>query len=337
MRRKIAILGSGAFGIALAIHFSRRKDYDVKLWVHSRATMDLANTRHITKKYPTITLRKDLFISTDVRQVLHGSEIIISAISSNFLREFLHNAAGIWPKEIIVISVTKGMELNTLMRMTEIIKEELRIPNEKIAVLSGPNLAHEIAQGKSATTVIASNNKATLDICQKYIHMEPYFRVYSSNDVLGVELSGAAKNVIAIAAGICDSKPERIGENERASLLVRGAKEIKRLCFKLGSDPELFSDLACHGDIFVTCSSTESRNYKYGREIGAECDPDVAATRISGIAEGINTARVLRKLSEIHEVRMPISKAVYDVITKQTNVNEAINTLLRSGGKAEYD
>ena len=333
--KQIAILASGAFGVALANLFTKMK-YNVKLWVRKRDTADLINTFHRFERLGrNIVLDDELYADTDVKSVLEGSDVIISAIVSDKLRSFLNENATLFPKDAIIVSGSKGLEESTCKRMTEIIEEELKITKDIIAVLSGPNLASEIGYGMSSTAVIAAHNKETLKICLDCIHSE-YFRIYTSEDVIGVELGGAAKNVIAVASGLCVFNQSRLGTNEMAALATRGAREIKRLGVALGANPDTFFGLSCYGDIIATCTPS-SRNYQYGQAIGRGGDPDEVIKNLRGVAEGVISVRALHKLSKKHKVRMPICTAVYGVITKKLGVEIAIAQLMKSGGKSEED
>ena len=336
MQHKITVVGSGAFGVAIANHLVER-GYDVKLLAKNQNVADLINKHHRSDRLRGISLSEKLKAYTDLSSAFDESDIIISAIVSHKLRGFLVDTASYWPKNAIIISASKGLEEDTFDRMSQIIIKELGISSKQVAVLSGPNLAKEIAQGKGSSSVIASESQETIDICQDLLHSST-FRVYTRKDVIGVELCGAAKNVIAIAAGMCSSANTLLlGENERAALATRGKEEIKRLGLVLGANAGTFDGLAGVGDIMVTCTSPASRNYQFGHQVGKGNKPEDVLENISGEVEGLKTVYPLYGLAKKHNVRMPIVFAVYGVVTGQITVEQAVNSLMLSGGKPEED
>jgi glycerol-3-phosphate dehydrogenase (NAD(P)+) len=310
MQKKTAVLGSGAWGTALANMLQARGESDVTLW--SRNKEKAAELKEgYASSLGGLALSKGLRIETDAKEALRDSDAVVCVVVSFGLREFLAKARSFWPREALVVNACKGLEESTGKRMSELFMEELPwMDKSQLAQLSGPNLAGEIALGKPASTVIASPSIETAEFFQRMFHSDT-FRAYASNDLAGVELGGAIKNVIAIAAGICHGL--ELGDNCVAALATRGIREISRLGEKLGAKPETFAGLAGFGDVLVTCVSPQSRNRSLGEAIGRGGDPRELLAQRSSV-EGAHTVKALKALAQQTSTALPVSDIVYRVL-----------------------
>ena len=332
MYNKIAVLGAGAWGIALADLLTRR-GRRVELWARTADAADTINREHRSPRLYDIPLHPDLRAFTDAGRVLRDADAVVSVIVSHKLRGFLREIADLWPSGACVISASKGLEVDTCKRMTQVLADELpTLSPNKIAVLSGPNLAGEVALGKPASSVVAARHDDTVRFFQQMFHSD-IFRVYTNADVVGLELGGAIKNVIAIAAGMCSGL--NLGDNAIAAVATRGIAEIKRLGVKMGAHPETFSGLAGFGDVVVTCCGRGSRNRGIGEEIGRGKPPAQAITEKKSVAEGVHTVEALYRLSREMRVALPISEVVYRVLFDGLPVDRAVAELMSRDAKAE--
>ncbi|MCL2812207.1 MAG: NAD(P)-dependent glycerol-3-phosphate dehydrogenase [Clostridia bacterium] len=321
---KIAVLGAGAWGTTLAKHLCEQGKY-VELWSYSQKTAGDINHHHRIEKLKEITLPADLKAYTDPEHALKDADIVISAIVSTGLREFLKKTRRFWPTKAKVLSTTKGLEANSGKRMSEVILEELDIDQSQIAILSGPNLAMDVAKCLPVISNIASYDQSTALFFQELL-LSKNFRPYTNDDVVGVELNGAIKNVIAIAAGICYGMG--LGQSIRAGIVARAMQEIWRVSEKMGADLKTSLGISGIGDIILTCTATASRNHIFGERIGkGESVRDVMAD-ISIIAEGKNTVVAMYNLSQAYDLKMPICKVVYDIITEKISLKQAFHYLL---------
>jgi glycerol-3-phosphate dehydrogenase (NAD(P)+) len=319
MVKKMAVLGAGAWGITLANMLSAREEFDVFIWSRNPSVAEEIKGGQAAA-LAGVSLHKGIRVSTGAAEVLDGADVVASAVVSFGLRDFLKAAGSFWPRKAMVVNACKGLEETSGKRMSQIFFEELPwLEARQLAVLSGPNLALEIALGKPASTVIASQNIETAEFFQSIFHSDS-FRAYASSDVAGVEFGGAIKNVIAIAAGICHGL--ELGDNCVAALATRGIREISRLGAKFGAMPETFAGLAGFGDILVTCVSPQSRNRSLGEAIGRGASPEkVLAERKS--VEGIHTVKALKRLSMEHNTHLPISEIVNRVLFEGFPAKEA--------------
>ena len=293
MSRKVTILGAGAFGTALGKFLTGNK-CDVALWAHSEKTANDINNLHKTDKLKhegkNVVLPQTLKAYTDIEFVLNHSELIISTIISSGLRDFLEKSKEFWAKDFHLLSTTKGLEENSGKRMTELYADILGINESNIAVLSGPNLAIDIAIGRPVVSVIASKSNDTLNIFENLFTTDDYiFRLSKTDDVVGVELNGAIKNALAIVAGIYYGMG--LGESMRAGISALGMREIRMLCDLMGGNPITSADIAGYGDASLTCTSEDSRNHKFGEKIGRnpKSIANVMNEKRASIVEGLNT------------------------------------------------
>jgi len=328
---RIAVLGDGGWGTTLAIHL-HHKGYGVTLWgAFDSYITYLKKNRINTKFLPGIKIPRGLNITSDIEGALSDKDVVILAIPSQYMRSILRRAKPYIDRHnSILVSVTKGIENKTQMRMSEVISDELG--RVKLGVLSGPTIAHELAKGMPTAAVIASS----LDEVRHYlqnIFISDRFRIYGNDDVIGVELGGSLKNIIAIACGISDGLG--FGTNTKAALLSRGLVEISRLGVALGAKANTFSGISGLGDLVTTCISPYSRNRYVGEQIGKGKKLKQVIAHMQMIAEGVPTAKSAYELSIRHKVDMPIIKEVHSVLYKNKNPLQAVEDLMTREKKAE--
>jgi glycerol-3-phosphate dehydrogenase (NAD(P)+) len=328
---KIGVLGDGGWGTTLALHLFK-KGYGVCLWGAFPEYVEVLKVKRENLKFlPGIKIPKEISISSDLKDVIEKSELLILAIPSLFMRSVLKKVKTFNLKNKIILSVTKGIENNTLMRMSEVIQEELG--NVNLAVLSGPTIAYEVARGVPTTCVIASKDEKLSNSLQE-IFMTERFRVYTNSDLVGVELGGALKNTIAIACGISDGLG--YGANTKAALLARGLVEITGLGIAMGAKKETFSGISGLGDLVTTCISPYSRNRTVGERIGrGEKLKDILSS-MEMVAEGVYTTKSAYKLSLKYNVELPITKEVYLVLYRNKKPLKAVDDLMRREKKKEF-
>jgi len=326
----VCILGDGSWGTTLAILLAK-KGLKVKLWSAFPAYAGILKTTRKNKKFlPGITIPDEVKITSDIYEAIDDSNAIIIAIPSQFLRNVISKLKGMRIDAKILISVVKGIENKTFERPSELIEDE--IGNLDIAVLSGPTIACEIAKGLPASCVVASASKETVKQAQE-LFMSERFRVYTSTDMIGVELGGALKNIIAIAAGISDGL--KLGTNAKAALFTRGLVEMKRLGVALGAEQETFNGLSGIGDLLTTCISLYSRNRRVGEEITRGKKLSEIVEKMDMVAEGIETTRSVYGLSKKMGVDMPITEQVYQVLFLEKNPHTAVSDLMLRDRKRE--
>ena len=319
---KIAILGAGSWGTALGQVLSENGS-DVCLWHHKMDFVKVINQTHEHPFLPRFTLDSKLQFTSSLDEIFQYGDMLISALPSQVVRKVLKKCN--MPFDKPVISVSKGIENQTGKRMSEIISETLDTSNDDIMVLSGPSHAEEVIKKYPTTIVIASNDENNARLVQKKFSND-YFRVYTSHDVIGVEFGGAAKNIIALAAGICHGAG--YGDNTMAALMTRGLEEIVRLGTKLGAQRATFSGLSGMGDLIVTAFSKHSRNRQVGERIGKGEKLDEILLDIKMVAEGVETTRSMHDLSKKEDVEMPICEQIYRVLFEGVPPRDAILQLM---------
>lgn len=328
----MSVIGTGAWGITLSGILASRQ-HRVSLWVRRRAEVpELVQTWGQSAPALNPWPRRMTF-SDDLAAVVAGCDFLFIAVPSQTMRA---NAAAVAPHlqpGTVVLSATKGLEVGTAMRMTEVLIEELgRQVQARLAVLSGPNLSAEIRAGLPAASVVAAYVAQTAGAVQDVL-MTPDFRIYTHTDVVGVELAGALKNIIALAAGISDGLG--FGDNTKASLITRGLAEITRLGVAVGADPLTFSGLAGLGDLVATCSSSHSRNHYVGFEIARGRRLGEVQKGMKMVAEGVQTAVAARQLAGRYQVEMPITEQVYQVLFESKPPRQAVIELMTRDAKEE--
>jgi len=330
---KIAILGAGSWGTALAVLLAA-KNYEIVLWEHfPELADDLIKYRENKKMLPGIKIPDNVKITNNLDEAVDGYDILVNAVPSHITRN-LANQLGKYPFEgKLIVSVTKGIENETLLRMSQVYAEVLpNFPAEQFVVLSGPSHAEEVSRKIPTTVVAACINLKNSELIQD-IFMAPAFRVYSHSDIIGVELGGSLKNVIAIAAGIIDGVG--FGDNTKAALITRGLVEMTRLGTAMGADPMTFAGLSGIGDLVVTCMSRHSRNRYVGEEIGKGKTLKQVLSQMVMVAEGVKTTKSAYKLAEVHNVEMPITEAVHKVLFDDKDPKLAVYDLMARGAKQE--
>ena len=326
---KIIICGAGSWGSALAHLLSEH--HEVGLWNHSKENLLAIEKNGENKKYlPGISLKK-VTIYKDLKKALAEVEMIVIAIPTLFLRSFLQKAKTHVHKDQIVVSVVKGLEFKTNLLVTDIITSQWKMI-EKIAVLSGPSHAEEVGRHKPTAVVVACECLETAHIIQR-IFMTSYFRVYINRDLRGVELGGAIKNVIAIAAGITYGLD--LGANSLAALMTRGLVEMKKLGKAMGGKSKTFYGLAGLGDLIATCESKYSRNRRVGKYLSKGFSWDSIQKKMNQVAEGVPTAKAIHQFSLDHNLEMPICNEIYQILFENKKSKDALLTLMTRKAQME--
>ncbi|MBN2279526.1 MAG: NAD(P)-dependent glycerol-3-phosphate dehydrogenase [Candidatus Marinimicrobia bacterium] len=323
-KEKIAVLGAGSWGTTVAIHL-HKIGHKVKLWEYYKENVDLMKKTCKTPLLPGIPISPEILISNDIHEVIAEASVICIVVPSHTVRGLLRRLKGKINDQVIFVNLTKGIEENTLMRMSEVIHDVLEISKNRIVALYGPSHAEEVSREMPTTIVAASSDLETASHVQK-IFMNKYLRVYTNNDIIGVEVGGSIKNVIAIASGICDGLG--LGDNTKAALITRGLMEITRMGMILGAREETFAGLSGVGDLIVTCSSKHSRNRYVGEEIGKGRKLQEVLDGMSMIAEGVHTANTVHQLVEKYHAVMPISEEIYTVLFKGKDPKKALIDLM---------
>lgn len=326
----VAVMGSGSWGTAMALTLCDN-DHRVTIRARRQEICDQINQDHRNRDYfPELALPDGLRAVTDAGEAMADAEFVVLAIPAQSLRETLVH----WPipQNAIVVSLAKGIELGSGLRMSEVIRQTTDVGRERIAVLSGPNLSHEIAARQPAASVVASERIETATAVQTLFHTAT-FRPYTNTDVIGCELGGASKNVIALAVGVATGMG--YGDNACASLITRGLAEITRLAEAMGGSPHTLAGLAGLGDLVATCSSPLSRNRTFGEELGKGRTVDEIARSTRQVAEGVKSCYSIKALADQHGVEMPITEAVCSAIGGELNPTDLMGTLLARPPKAE--
>jgi glycerol-3-phosphate dehydrogenase (NAD(P)+) len=330
MLTKATVVGTGAMGTVLAQILSANSVNVSMLAASDERAEELIQRRENKRYLPGIRLHSRVSVTSNVAAAMASTELIISAIPCQYLRRAWERYGPSAPSDVPICSVTKGLELETMRRPSEIIAENA--PDCPVAILSGPSIAHELARCLPATVVVASDSADVCELIQSTMSTS-WFRIYTNADVLGVELGGAVKNVIAIAAGILDGL--QAGDNAKSALVTRGLVEISRLAIALGARAETFVGLAGLGDLITTCISPHGRNRSAGERIGKGVSVDDVVSQSTSVIEGIPTTRSVLKLAEQRNVEMPITRAVYDVLFNNVEPLAAITGLMQRPPKAE--
>lgn len=332
---RIAVLGAGGWGTTLAIllHYN---GHNVTLWEFDKSYSKSLNKYKENKLYlPGITIPEEIEITNDLREAPANKNIIVLAVPSQFLRNIAKKLDYFDIKNSILVSVSKGIENKSLMTMSQMIKDVFPgIDLSQIGALSGPSHAEEVSRRIPTAVVAASESAATSKSIQAAF-MNSFFRVYSSVDVLGVELGGAVKNVIAIGAGIVDGA--KFGDNTKAAIMTRGIAEIARLGTAMGAKPETFAGLSGMGDLIVTCMSKHSRNRFVGEKIGEGQKLKKILKEMTMIAEGVETCRSVKQLAEEHKVSTPIVNEVYNMLFEEKDPVKATTDLMTRDMRSELD
>jgi glycerol-3-phosphate dehydrogenase (NAD(P)+) len=329
---RVAVLGSGSWGTSFSLVLADAGN-DVLLWARRPELAEAIATKHENPDYlPDIQLPTGIDATADPKEALDGARIVVLAVPSQRLRENLVQWAPSIPGDAVFVSLMKGIELSTTKRMSEVIRDVTGASEERVAVVSGPNLAREIAQRQPAASVVACVDEDVAARIQAACHT-PYFRPYTNTDVVGTELGGAVKNVIALAVGMAHGMG--LGDNAKASVITRGLAETTRLGVALGADPYTFSGLAGLGDLVATCLSPLSRNRTFGEKLGQGLSLEEILASTRQVAEGVKSCESIHDLARAHDVEVPIVEHVVGVVHDGQDPADMLRSLMSRSAKPE--
>lgn len=332
MNRRIAIMGAGSWGTALSVTLAGN-GHDVFMWDINEAHLKQIEEDRENKRFlPEVALPSGVHIAFDKKDALTGADVVLFSVPAQHFRNAFTDALPFMPADALIVNVAKGIEQKSLKRMSEIafsIKKDIRY-----VVLSGPSHAEEVGRKMPTTVAVASLDRGQAEEAQD-LFMNDYLRIYTNDDIAGVELGGSLKNIIALGAGISDGLG--YGDNAKAAMMTRGITEITRLGVRLGADPRTFSGLSGIGDLIVTCTSMHSRNRRCGIMIGQGMDPLEATEKVGMVVEGIYTTDAAYRLAKEVGVEMPITEAIYHVINGQMPAKEAVTMLMSRSRKHENE
>lgn len=327
---KVGIIGAGSWGIALAL-LLHKNGHEVTVWSILESEIAMLNAEHEHKdKLPGVKLPEDMIFTSDLQTAVADKEALVMAVPSAFTRNTAKMLKDVVAEGQIIVNVSKGIEEATLMTLSDIIEEE--VPQAVVAVLSGPSHAEEVGRGLPTTIVVGAKKKATAEFLQN-LFMNDVFRVYTSSDILGIELGASLKNVVALAAGIADGLG--YGDNTKAALITRGITEIARLGMAMGARFETFCGLTGIGDLIVTCASMHSRNRRAGILIGQGKTMEEAMEEVKMVVEGVYSAKAAMGLAEKYQVQLPIIEQVNKVLFEGKSADEAVKDLMLRDKKIE--
>lgn len=335
MMRSVAVVGAGSWGTALATVLSENHEH-VALWARREELVEEINRSQENKRYlPGIALPKNIRADASLARVVEGKELVLLVVPSHAMRDTVRQLAPHLHANAILVHATKGLEIDSLKRMSEVIEEETPAAfHGRIAVLSGPSHAEEVGMKAPTTVVVAAKEiEVAEDVQDAFITSR--FRVYTNPDIMGVEIGGALKNIIALGAGVSDGLA--FGDNAKAALLTRGLAEISRLGIKLGANPLTFTGLAGVGDLVVTATSQHSRNWRAGSMLAQGMSPDEIVERMGMVVEGIKTTKAAHKLSRKLDVDMPITRELHALLFENKSPREAVNDLMGRVRKHETE
>ena len=334
MADSIALFGAGSWGTALAVHLAQ-EGRDITLWARRPdAVAHMQQTRHNPRYLPNAELPASVSVTSDMGAAASAATLWAVAVPSHNLRSVVAQLAAHTRMGITVVSLAKGIENDSLQTMAQVLTDELPdVSRRQIGVLYGPSHAEEVAQGRPTTVVAAAPTEPRAEWIQ-HAFMTERLRVYANTDVVGVEIGGSAKNVLAIAAGISDGVG--YGDNAKAALVTRGLAEMRRLGLAMGADPQTFAGLAGIGDLLVTCMSAHSRNRYFGEKIGQGQSLEAIEAEMDMVAEGVRTTRSIRALAQQHGVEMPIAEGVHAVLFEGATPDEVMDALMTRPAKREH-
>lgn len=326
---KVSVLGGGSWGIALAV-LLHKNGHEITIWSALEKEIEMLQTEHEHKMLPGVKLAEDMIFTTNDEEAATDKDLIVMAVASSYTRDTAKRFSKLIAPGQIIVNVAKGIEEDTVMTLSEIIEQE--IPQAVVAVLSGPSHAEEVGRGVPTTIVVGAKKKSTAEFIRS-LFMNEVFRVYISPDVLGIELGGSLKNVVALAAGIADGLG--YGDNTKAALITRGITEIGRLGMAMGGKYETFSGLTGIGDLIVTCASMHSRNRRAGILIGQGKTMDEAMAEVKMVVEGVYSAKAAMQLAKKYDVQLPIIEQVNLVLFDGKPAEEAVKDLMLRDKKIE--
>ena len=330
---KICVLGAGSWGTTLANTLAE-KGYDINLWIREEEVYQaIQKTRENTVFLPGVKLAQNITPTNSIKEAVKDRIVVVCVVPSHGVRDIFQKAASFLPKDALVVSASKGLELETLLTVSQVLKQTLpKTFHKNLSVLSGPTFAKEVSQKLPTAICVASGKKAVAEKVQQIFNTN-YFRVYTNDDMIGVEIGGALKNVIAIAAGISDGLA--LGMNARAALITRGLAEISKLGVSMGADSATFAGLSGLGDLVLTCTGELSRNRSVGMMIGKGRKlPDILS-EMKMVAEGVKTAQAAYELAKKHNSEMPITEQIYRVLYEDKSPKDAVMDLMTRRVKEE--
>lgn len=328
---KLTVIGAGCWGLTLAWLLTDNFD-EVTVWGRAQdLSEDLIKNKHASKPLE-VQLADKVEITSDLQAAIKNADIILNVVATSGTRDVCENLknSGIKSEQILV-NASKGIELPSLMRMSEVIKDVL--PEQKLAILSGPTLAKEVLQGKPTAASVASDDMSIAEFVQKACNVPGKFRLYTNSDVIGVELGGSLKNVIAIASGFAHAM--NLGDNCTGTLLTRGMAEIVRVSIQLGANPSTLYGLSGMGDLIATCSSPMSRNYTVGSFLGQGKKIDDILRELGSVAEGVKTSKAICELAKKLDIEVPVSNAIYEAVYTDITPQELLDKLMNRKLKEE--
>lgn len=335
-KKKVVVLGAGSWGTALAMVLADN-NHEVRLWSHNPSQVDEINSQHTNHKYlPDIHLPEGITAFASLNDSIQDINVVILAVPTKAIREVLSQLRDLKPQQsLTIVHVSKGIEPDSLLRISEMIQEELPPPLlDEVVVLSGPSHAEEVSLRHPTTVTVSSENMEVAEEIQD-LFINQNFRVYTNPDVIGVEIGGALKNIIALAAGITDGLG--YGDNAKAALMTRGLAEIARLGTKMGANPLTFSGLTGIGDLIVTCTSVHSRNWRAGNLLGKGQSLEQVLDNMGMVVEGVRTTKATYQLAQKYNVKMPITNALYDVLFNGVHPKNAVDLLMARGKTNEME
>ncbi|MCW5830048.1 MAG: NAD(P)-dependent glycerol-3-phosphate dehydrogenase [Deltaproteobacteria bacterium] len=332
--KSVAVVGAGSWGTALA-HLLASKGYEVRIWGRDADVVESLNRRHTTKYLPGVNIHPSLRATGELTEAVRGASMVVGAVPSQFTRNVFEQVRDHLSHDAIVVIASKGIETTTLMTMSEVMQDVLPFERHgRLCFISGPSFALEVARGFPTVVTVAGENPRIARTVQHWFHA-PSFRVYTSYDVVGVELGGALKNVIAIAAGALEGIGA--GNNIQAALITRGIAEMTRLGIKRGANPLTFAGLTGMGDLILTCTGQLSRNRSVGLRLGRGDKIDGILKGMDQVAEGVETSRSAYMLAQKESVELPIMEQVYRVLHEGKEIRQAIQDIMARELKAELD
>lgn len=333
--RKVAVLGAGSWGTALSIVLSDNH-HDVRLWSHRKEQVDEINNHHTNEHYlPGIVLPENLRSHHDLTETLKDVDTVVFVVPTSAIREVCAQIKNLLPDDVTIVHASKGVEPDSLKRISEIIVEELpHYTEDNVVILSGPSHAEEVALRHPTTVTVACKNEAKANDIQN-LFINEFFRVYTSSDVIGVELGGALKNIIALGAGLSDGLG--FGDNAKAALITRGLAEITRLGTAMGANPLTFLGLCGVGDLIVTSTSNHSRNWRAGNLLGKGNSLDEVLSKMGMVVEGVRTTKAAYQLGKQQNVEMPITNGLYEILFNDKDPKEVVEQLMNRNKRKELD
>ncbi|MDA9461576.1 Glycerol-3-phosphate dehydrogenase, NAD(P) [Enterococcus mundtii 3F] len=335
MKYRVAVLGAGSWGTALA-QVLAENGHDVRLWGHRASQINEINQKHTNERYlPEHQLPETIVAYTDMAKAVSEVDAVLFVVPTKAIRSVCQELVEVLQTKPVIIHASKGLEQGTHKRISEVLAEE--IPSEKrqaIAVLSGPSHAEEVAR-QDITTITAASTEADAAKFVQTLFLNHYFRIYTNPDVIGVEMGAALKNIIAIGAGAIHGLG--FGDNAKAAIMTRGLAEISRLGVAMGANPLTFIGLSGVGDLIVTCTSIHSRNWRTGNLLGQGHELSEVLDNMGMVVEGVQTTRAAKELAETMGIEMPITQTIYEVLYEHKNINEAATEIMLRDGKKENE